>query len=119
MTNELKKALVSAFKEGYNEEMAKGPTVVPTKKIVIGKQKKVSRTRLKMSALATMLLFLPISRVITIMQVLIPTSTMLGQEVWAVIALTACWYLLLAGIIISTLWRLVLRGIYISVRDIK
>lgn len=119
MNKEFKQAMVAAFREGYNEEMAKGPTVVPTKKIIIGKQKKVSRTRLKMSVLATMLLFLPISRVITIIQLLVPTSTMLGQEVWAVIALTACWYLLLAYIIISTLWKLVLRGIYISVRDIK
>ena len=54
--------------------------------------------------------------VVALAQVVIPTSTMLGQEVWAVMGIVALWYLVWIGIIVSLIVRVCARAIYTYIK---
>lgn len=68
-----------------------------------------------MVALAV-LLCVRMDSVVMLAQALVPTSTMVGQEVFMVLALVGLWYLVWGGILLSLVVRVAIRliAMYIS-----
>ena len=79
--------------------------------------KKASKKQLALAIIAVLLLVcVRIDSVVMLAQALVPTSTMVGQEVFIVLALVGLWYLVWGGILLSLLVRVCIRliAMYIS-----
>ena len=79
--------------------------------------KKASKKQLAAAIVAVLLLVcVRMDSVVMLAQALVPTSTMVGQEVFIVLALVGLWYLVWGGILLSLLVRVCIRliAMYIS-----
>ena len=79
--------------------------------------KKASKKQLAAAIVAVLLLVcVRMDSVVMLAQALVPTSTMVGQEVFIVLALVGLWYLVWGGIVLSLLVRVCIRliAMYIS-----
>lgn len=79
--------------------------------------KKASKKQLAAAVVAlAVLLCVRIDSVVMLAQALVPTSSMVGQEVFIVLALVGLWYLVWGGILLSLLVRVCIRliAMYIS-----
>lgn len=86
------------------------------KKIVIS-NKKATRTHLTAGIVALLLLVcVRMDTVAALAQALVPASSMLGQEIWAVMGIVALWYLVWVGIIVSLIVRVCARAIYTCIK---
>ena len=79
--------------------------------------KKASKKQLAAAVVAlAVLLCVRMDSVVMLAQALVPTSSMVGQEVFIVLALVGLWYLVWGGILLSLLVRVCIRliAMYIS-----
>ena len=79
--------------------------------------KKASKKQLAAAIVAVLLLVcVRMDSVVMLAQALVPTSTMVGQEVFIALALVGLWYLVWGGILLSLLVRVCIRliAMYIS-----
>ena len=79
--------------------------------------KKASKKQLAAAVVAlAVLLCVRMDSVVMLAQALVPTSTMVGQEVFIVLAIVGLWYLVWGGIVLSLLVRVCIRliAMYIS-----
>ena len=79
--------------------------------------KKASKKQLAAAIVAVLLLVcVRMDSVVMLAQALVPTSTMVGQEVFIVLAIVGLWYLGWGGIVLSLLVRVCIRliAMYIS-----
>ena len=79
--------------------------------------KKASKKQLAAAIVAVLLLVcVRMDSVVMLAQALEPTSTMVGQEVFIVLAIVGLWYLVWGGIVLSLLVRVCIRliAMYIS-----
>ena len=79
--------------------------------------KKASKKQLAAAIVAVLLLVcVRMDSVVMLAQALVPTSSMVGQEVFIVLALVGLWYLVWGGILLSLLVRVCIRliAMYIS-----
>ena len=76
--------------------------------------KKASKKQLAAAVVAlAVLLCVRIDSVVMLAQALVPTSSMVGQEVFIVLALVGLWYLVWGGILLSLVVRVAIRLIAI------
>ena len=76
--------------------------------------KKASKKQLALAIVAVLLLVcVRMDSVVMLAQALVPTSTMVGQEVFIVLALVGLWYLVWGGILLSLVVRVAIRLITI------
>ena len=76
--------------------------------------KKASKKQLAAAIVAVLLLVcVRMNSVVMLAQALVPTSTMVGQEVFIVLALVGLWYLVWGGILLSLVVRVAIRLIAI------
>ena len=76
--------------------------------------KKASKKQLAAAIVAVLLLVcVRMDSVVMLAQALVPTSTMVGQEVFMVLALVSLWYLVWGGILLSLVVRVAIRLIAI------
>ena len=76
--------------------------------------KKASKKQLAAAIVAVLLLVcVRMDNVVMLAQALVPTSTMVGQEVFIVLALVGLWYLVWGGILLSLVVRVAIRLIAI------
>ena len=76
--------------------------------------KKASKKQLAAAIVAVLLLVcVRMDSVVMLAQALVPTSTMVGQEVFIVLALVGLWYLVRGGILLSLVVRVAIRLITI------
>ena len=76
--------------------------------------KKASKKQLAAAVVAlAVLLCVRIDSVVMLAQALVPTSTMVGQEVFIVLAIVGLWYLVWGGILLSLVVRVAIRLITI------
>ena len=76
--------------------------------------KKASKKQLAAAVVAlAVLLCVRIDNVVMLAQALVPTSSMVGQEVFIVLALVGLWYLVWGGILLSLVVRVAIRLITI------
>ena len=79
--------------------------------------KKAKKKQLVSAVVAlAVLLCVRMDSVVMLAQALVPTSTMVGQEVFIVLAIVGLWYLVWGGIVLSLLVRVCIRliAMYIS-----
>ena len=79
--------------------------------------KKASKKQLAAAIVAVLLLVcVRMDSVVMLAQALVPTSSMVGQEVFIVLALVGLWYLVWGGILLSLVVRVCIRliAMYIS-----
>ena len=79
--------------------------------------KKASKKQLAAAIVAVLLLVcVRMDSVVMLAQALVPTSTMVGQEVFMVLAIVGLWYLVWGGVVLSLLVRVCIRliAMYIS-----
>ena len=83
------------------------------KQVVIS-NKKASKKQLAAAVVALLVLVcVRMDSVVMLAQALVPTSTMVGQEVFIVLALVGLWYLVWGGILLSLVVRVAIRLITI------
>ena len=76
--------------------------------------KKASKKQLAAAVVAlAVLLCVRMDSVVMLAQALVPTSSMVGQEVFIVLALVGLWYLVWGGILLSLVVRVAIRLITI------
>ena len=76
--------------------------------------KKASKKQLAAAIVAVLLLVcVRMDNVVMLAQALVPTSTMVGQEIFMVLALVGLWYLVWGGILLSLVVRVAIRLIAI------
>ena len=76
--------------------------------------KKASKKQLAAAIVAVLLLVcVRMDSVVMLAQALVPTSSMVGQEVFIVLALVGLWYLVWGGILLSLVVRVAIRLIAI------
>ncbi len=76
--------------------------------------KKASKKQLAAAIVAVLLLVcVRMDSVVMLAQALVPTSTMVGQEVFIVLTLVGLWYLVWGGILLSLVVRVAIRLIAI------
>lgn len=76
--------------------------------------KKASKKQLAAAIVAVLLLVcVRMDSVVMLAQALVPTSTMVGQEVFMVLAIVGLWYLVWGGILLSLVVRVAIRLITI------
>ena len=76
--------------------------------------KKASKKQLAAAIVAVLLLVcVRMDSVVMLAQALVPTSTMVGQEVFIVLAIVGLWYLVWGGILLSLVVRVAIRLITI------
>lgn len=76
--------------------------------------KKASKKQLAAAIVAVLLLVcVRMDSVVMLAQALVPTSTMVGQEVFMVLALVGLWYLVWGGVVLSLVVRVAIRLITI------
>ena len=86
------------------------------RKIIISK-KKATRTHLTAGIVALLLLVcVHMDNVLALAQVLVPTSSMVGQEIFMVLAIVGLWYMVWGCIVLSLVLRISIRlmAMYIS-----
>lgn len=79
--------------------------------------KKASKKQLAAAIVAVLLLVcVRMDSVVMLAQALVPTSTMVGQEVFMVLAIVGLWYMVWGGIVLSLVVRVCIRliAMYIS-----
>ena len=79
--------------------------------------KKASKKQLALAIVAVLLLVcVRMDSVVMLAQALVPTSTMVGQEIFIVLAIVGLWYLVWGGVVLSLLVRVCIRliAMYIS-----
>ena len=79
--------------------------------------KKATKNQLALAIVALLvLLCVRMDSVVVLAQALVPTSTMVGQEIFMVLALVGLWYLVWGGILLSLVVRVAIRllALYIS-----
>ena len=79
--------------------------------------KKASKKQLAAAVVAlAVLLCVRIDSVVMLAQALVPTSTMVGQEVFMVLAIVGLWYMVWGGIVLSLVVRVCIRliAMYVS-----
>ena len=86
------------------------------KQIVISNKKATKKQLVSAVVALAVLLCVRMDSVVMLAQALVPTSTMVGQEVFIVLALVGLWYLVWGGILLSLLVRVCIRliAMYIS-----
>ena len=76
--------------------------------------KKASKKQLAAAIVAVLLLVcVRMHAVVALAQALVPTSTMVGQEVFMVLAIVGLWYLVWGGVVLSLVVRVAIRLIAI------
>ena len=81
---------------------------------VVISNKKASKKQLVAAVVAlAVLLCVRMDSVVMLAQALVPTSSMVGQEVFIVLALVGLWYLVWGGILLSLVVRVAIRLITI------
>lgn len=81
---------------------------------VVISNKKASKKQLAAAVVAlAVLLCVRMDSVVMLAQALVPTSSMVGQEVFIVLALVGLWYLVWGGILLSLVVRVAIRLITI------
>ena len=76
--------------------------------------KKASKKQLAAAIVAVLLLIcVRMDSVVMLAQALVPTSTMVGQEVFMVLAIVGLWYLVWGGVVLSLVVRVAIRLITI------
>ena len=76
--------------------------------------KKASKKQLAAAIVAVLLLVcVRMDIVVMLAQALVPTSTMVGQEVFIVLAIVGLWYLVWGGVVLSLVVRVAIRLIAI------
>ena len=76
--------------------------------------KKASKKQLAAAIVAVLLLVcVRMDNVVMLAQALVPTSTMVGQEVFIVLAIVGLWYLVWGGVVLSLVVRVAIRLITI------
>ena len=76
--------------------------------------KKASKKQLAAAIVAVLLLVcVRMDSVVMLAQALVPTSTMVGQEVFMVLAIVGLWYLVWGGVVLSLVVRVAIRLITI------
>ena len=86
-------------------------------KQVIISNKKASKKQLAAAIVALLVLVcVRMDSVVILAQALVPTSTMVGQEVFMVLAIVGLWYMVWGGIVLSLVVRVCIRliAMYIS-----
>ena len=79
--------------------------------------KKATKKQLAAAVVAlAVLLCVRIDSVVMLAQALVPTSSMVGQEVFIVLALVGLWYLVWGGIIASLVIRVVIRLLVLYIK---
>lgn len=79
-------------------------------KQVIISNKKATKKQLALAVVALLVLVcVRMDSVFVLAQALVPTSTMVGQEVFMILALVGLWYLVWGGIVLSLVVRVVIR----------
>ena len=79
--------------------------------------KKAKKKQLVSAVVAlAVLLCVRMDSVVMLAQALVPTSTMVGQEVFIVLAIVGLWYLVWGGVVLSLVIRVCIRliAMYIS-----
>ena len=79
--------------------------------------KKASKKQLAAAIVAVLLLVcVRMDSVVMLAQALVPTSTMVGQEVFIVLAIVGLWYMVWGGIVLSLVVRVCIRliAMYVS-----
>ena len=79
--------------------------------------KKASKKQLAAAIVAVLLLVcVRMDSVVMLAQALVPTSTMVGQEVFMVLAIVGLWYMVWGGIVLSLVVRVCIRliAMYVS-----
>ena len=81
---------------------------------VVISNKKASKKQLAAAVVAlAVLLCVRMNSVVMLAQALVPTSTMVGQEVFIVLAIVGLWYLVWGGVVLSLVVRVAIRLITI------
>ena len=76
--------------------------------------KKASKKQLAAAIVAVLLLVcVRMDSVVMLAQALVPTSSMVGQEVFIVLAIVGLWYLVWGGVVLSLVVRVAIRLITI------
>ena len=76
--------------------------------------KKATKKQLVSAVVAlAVLLCVRMDSVVMLAQALVPTSTMVGQEVFIVLAIVGLWYLVWGGVVLSLVVRVAIRLIAI------
>ena len=83
------------------------------KQIVISNKKATKKQLLSAVVALAVLLCVRMDSVVMLAQALVPTSSMVGQEVFIVLALVGLWYLVWGGILLSLVVRVAIRLITI------
>ena len=79
--------------------------------------KKASKKQLAAAIVAVLLLVcVRMDSVVMLAQALVPTSTMVGQEVYIVLAIVGLWYVVWGGIIASLVIRVVIRLLVLYIK---
>ena len=79
--------------------------------------KKASKKQLAAAIVAVLLLVcVRMDSVVILAQALVPTSTMVGQEIFMVLAIVGLWYMVWGGIVLSLVVRVCIRliAMYVS-----
>lgn len=78
--------------------------------------KKATRGHLALATVAVVVLAcVRMHAVVLLAQAIVPTSSMVGQEVFAVLAIVGLWYLVWGGIVLALLVRVCIRLIAMCV----
>ena len=83
------------------------------KQIVISNKKATKKQLVSAVVALAVLLCVRMDSVVMLAQALVPTSTMVGQEVFIVLAIVGLWYLVWGGIVLSLVVRVAIRLIAI------
>ena len=83
------------------------------KQIVISNKKATKKQLVSAVVALAVLLCVRMDSVVMLAQALVPTSTMVGQEVFIVLAIVGLWYLVWGGVVLSLVVRVAIRLIAI------
>ena len=83
------------------------------KQIVISNKKATKKQLVSAVVALAVLLCVRMDSVVMLAQALVPTSTMVGQEVFIVLAIVGLWYLVWGGVVLSLVVRVAIRLITI------
>ena len=86
------------------------------KQIVISNKKATKKQLVSAVVALAVLLCVRMDSVVILAQALVPTSTMVGQEVFMVLAIVGLWYMVWGGIVLSLVVRVCIRliAMYVS-----
>ena len=86
------------------------------RQLTISNRKATKKQLVSAVVALAVLLCVRMDSVVMLAQALVPTSTMVGQEVFIVLALVGLWYLVWVGIIVSLIVRVCARAIYTYIK---